>query len=261
MAFIWVQVWGPVQTLNEVVMGDRPLGSQYAGATSNAVQMGGQDGVPASSPGSYDDVDGRKHGQYGTMTQTNHQAPYQYAHQQQPPTARTETFNMNSLGAALPEAPYQNYSPQRHPSASPSGPIYPMQNMQHFSPQNIVQPTHVAYNMPYQPQFQGVYGPSHSPSPPNLHSGALAASQFYPNQGYIGQQQQQQQLAQQYYLQANQYGTQNQIYPGMSSPIQYGTRNNNFPGESRYPAQQRPSDFLGVNSGGGDSGRQSSVGL
>lgn len=244
MAFIWVQVWGPVQTLNEVIMGDR---SQSSGGPPNVLRQGAS-GSPGLREGDELRVDGQN--------AINYQSSQQYSHASQP---RPESFNMNHMSAVLPEVSQQNHGNQRYPPVSSAGVNYSAQNIQQYpGSQNLHQVPQGAYNTPYLAQYQGAYG--QNSSPPNFQAGGLPSNQYYPNQGFVGQQQSQQQhqIPPQYYIQPNQY-PQSHIYPGIPSNVQYGARSNSFPAEGRFPALQRSAGYMGVNFSEADSGRQISA--
>lgn len=238
-------------------MGDSPFRTSSTGGTPQPTKP---DESSTQSTGQHQDNDGRRDAQY--PTQPSYNAQYQYSHEPQH-HGRADAFNMNPFNAALPDVPYQSYGSQRNSVANSSGAMYPVHNMQQYPAQpNIGQPAQVPYNISYQGQYQGVYGSGHSPSPPHLQTGNPGVGQFYPSQGYVGQQhqQQQQQLAQQYFIQ-HQYGSQSPMFPGMSSPSQYGGRSNSFPVEGSYSTQQRSSEFSRPNQTGGDGGVQRSVGV
>jgi hypothetical protein len=129
MAFIWVQVWGQLPTLNEFIMGDAPLGSQPTGRNSNMTSR--QDSMLPPPSDHYDDNEGRKQRQ-GTPSQASYPHSQAYPQHQLPTQTRMDPFNMNLLGATLPDISYQNYGqlqPQRygHGQSSP-GLIYHLPN-------------------------------------------------------------------------------------------------------------------------------------
>ncbi|KAH8602855.1 YT521-B-like domain-containing protein [Bisporella sp. PMI_857] len=253
MAFIWVQVWAPTQTLNEVIMGDTPLSPPSINSPS---QLDRQDmsQYPTSSP--YEDGDARE-GQQGSSLQTNRSPSSQFNDQHNSPTG-PNTFDMNHLGHALPELPYQqshSLQHQRYPSAHlPRLPNYPQNASQFPTAQGFSSPGNAPYNIQYQNQYQGAFPPSQTPSPPHLQAGATSANQFYQNQMYMAQQQFLQNPA--YYIQPGQYSPQNQMYPGFPPNMQYGSRSS-FPGDSRQQLQHNPNVHLGANTSGAAPGRSS----
>lgn len=264
MAFVWVQVWAPLPTLNEVIMGDVPSGLQVIERFNNMAHSNRQELQP-SPTGIYDDSEAGKE-QMAATSQSNFHQSQSYPQQQYPSQTRADSYNMNTLTTALPDLSYQNYDhlqPQRYASGpSPSGLAYQLPNVQQYaSAQNLAPSGSSHYPMPYQGHFQGqfpgLYAQAHSPSPPHLqHTGSVASNHFYNNQGFMGQQQQQ---GSPYYVQPGQYSPQAQMYPAIPSPGQYGARNS-FSGDTRFQTQQRTNESLGVNYSGGAIGRSSSIG-
>ena len=261
MPIIWVQVWALLQTFNEVIMGDTRLGAHSGSRSSKILQPAGQEGARISPTGQIEENSPRTDGQYAIASSSNYQPSHQYSHQQQLPQARPDTFNMSSVEGALPDLSYQNYGPQRYPSAQSPALSYPVQqNIQQFAtPQTMTRSAHVSYNMPYQAQYQGMYGASQNLSPPHLQAGE--SSQFYHSQGFMGQQPGQQQQVPQYFIQPGPYSLHNPMYSGMPPSGQYGSQHGRFSPANRFPIQQRGNEYLGLDSGGGSSGRQSSVGM
>jgi len=257
MAFVWVQVWAPPQAVNAVIMGDIPSGSQNTGRPSNVSHPTRQDMSQDSAMYPYVDGEGRS-GQPGNHAQSNY-ASNQLASHQIIPT-RTGSFDMNQLGASLPEIPqHQNFNLQQQPRYPPTyspGHVYQPQHASQFlNVQAMNSPGNVAYNIPYQDQYQGAYVPSHTPSPTHPHAGSNSANQFYQNQLYMAQQQQlhQQQhhlQTSQYYTHSGQYSPQNQMYPGLPPTGHSGPRNNNFPMDSRQQVPQQSYGYLGSGSAG-----------
>jgi len=236
MAFIWVQVWGPLSTTNGFIMGDVPLGSQSLGRDSNMASRP-ESTLPSSSD-QFDESEERKQRQ-GSNPQSQ-----AYTQQQQLPQTRMDSFNMNSIGATLPDLSYQNYGqlqPQRYAlgHSSSTGLIYQLPNPPQFSTAQTLAPSsNSPYNIPYQGQYQGMYAPGHTPSPPHLQS---STSQFYQNQAFMPQQQQQ---GSAYFIQSSQYSPQGHMYPPVPSPTQYGPRSGFSGGDPRLQAQQRTNEYL-----------------
>jgi hypothetical protein len=256
MAFIFVQFWGPLPTIHEVFMGDTPPYRQPSGDFTYPPQ-GTRSTVSRSSGRSpYSENESSTGPQVPSRLspQTGY-PPQSYSSQQHIQHGSSENFNMSAVGNALPDLSYQGYGqvpPQRYPQgpASP-GLLYPIQNVPQYTGATSVSPASATYHMPYQGQYQGMYGAS---NPAQHLQPGTAGGQFYPNQGYVGQQQQQ---GSPYLVQPNQYGVQSQIYSGMSP--QYGMRSS-FSGESRLSGQQRATEFLGA-SVSGPAGRSSSIGM
>ena len=258
MAFVVVQFWGPLPTINEAFMGDtstpQPLGdftNVPQGTQSNASQP--------SSQGPYSENETRRGPQplSAQSSQIGYPQMQPYSSQQHIQHPRPEDFNMAALGNALPDLAYQGYgqvSSQRYPQgpASP-GMLYQLQNVPQYAGAPNISPSSATYNMTYPAQYQGMYGAGHAGSTQHLSSGTVAGNPFYHNQGFVGQQQQQ---GSQYILQPSQYAPQGQIYGG--SPSQYGMRST-FSGDSRLPRQQRPNEYL-VASAGGLNERSGSIG-
>jgi hypothetical protein len=251
MAFIPLQYWGPLPTIQEVFMGDIPTGSQPIGDFSNSSQTIRANVPQLSSPGPYDENEVRK-GQHGAFQSTAWQAGYSpnqpHPSQQHASQSKQNPFGMTSLSNALLDVSHQNYAqlaPQRYlPNPSSAAVVYQMQNIPQFgSPSEIGPPAgNTPYNIPYQAQYQGIYATGHAPSPQHLQSGTPSGNQFYPDQGVMGQPQQPQQPGSTFFIQTNQYGLQG-MYTASSSVSQYGVRGS-FSGESRVSPQQRSNEYL-----------------
>ena len=263
MAFIFVQYWGPLPTIQEVFMGDTPVGSQPVGDYSNPSQTARANVSQLSSPGLYDESEARRaqHGAFqSTSSHSGHSPNQPYPPQQHTSQSRQEPFGMTSLSSALPDVSYQSYNqlaPQRYPpSPSSSALAFQMQNIPQFgNPSAMGQPAgNAPYNIPYQAQYQGMYAQGHAPSPQHLQSTTPSGTQFYHGQGFIGQPQQ---PGSPFFIQPSQYGPQGHMYATSPSVAQYGVRGS-FPNESRVLPQQRSNEYLG----GGSSapGRSSSIG-
>ena len=259
MAFVFVQFWGPLTTINEVFMGDTPPTSQPAGNFSN-IPQGTRSNVSQpliQSQYSENEAMIGSHAPSAHSPQTGYPPAQAYSSQQHVQHARPESFNMVAVGNALPDLAYQGYaqvSPQRYPQGpAPPGLLYQIQNVPQYTGAQNVSSSSATYNMPYQGQYQTLYGATHTGSPQHLQLGPAPAGQFYHNQGFVGQPQQQ---GSPYPIQSNQYGSQGQMYSG--SPSQYGMRGG-FSGDSRLPGQQRPYEYLSTSTTG-PTGRSSSIG-
>jgi hypothetical protein len=169
--------------------------------------------------------------------------------------ARPENFNMNALGNALPDMSYQGYGNVTAPryTQGPASPahLYQFSTGQPYTGAPNISPSSATFNMPYQGQYQQVYGIGQQPSAQHLQSGAAAGVQFYPNQAFVGQQQQP------YLVQSSQYNPQSQMYGGILQ--QYGMRNS-VPGDNRLSGQHRGGDYL-TTSTTGMGMRSSSIGM
>jgi hypothetical protein len=253
MAFVFVQLWGPLPTINQVLMGDSPSDSRPAGDLSNAPQGTRSAVSQSSSRVLYSENENRTGSQASPAQspQTGYPPMQTYVSQQHAQHARPDGFNMASIGNALPDLAYQSYGnvpPQRYPQgpASP-GLVYQVQNIPQYTGAPNVSPSTATYGMQYQGQYPAMYAGNTA-----QHLQAPGA-QFYHSQGFVGQPQQQ---GSPYLVQPNQYGPQGQMYTGSPSP--YGMRSS-FSGDSRLLGQQRSNEYLGA-SASGPTGRSSSIG-
>jgi hypothetical protein len=259
MAFVVVQFWGPLPTINEVFMGDTSSTPQPPGDFTNVPQGTRSNGSQPSSQGPYSENETRRGPQplSAQSSQIGYPQMQAYSSQQHIQYPRPEIFNMAAIGNALPDLAYQGYgqvSSQRYPQSPASpGVLYQLQNVPQYTGAPNISPSPATYNMTHPAQYQGMYGAGHAGSAQQLSSGTAAGNQFYHNQGFEGQQQQQ---GSPYLVQPSQYASQGQIYGG--SPSQYGMRSS-FSGDSRLPGQQRPNEYL-VASAGGSNGRSGSIG-
>jgi hypothetical protein len=260
MSFVFITVWTSLPTIHEGSMGDPPTGSLPLGDYSNPPSG---PTVNVSEPlnlGTYEETEGNKglHGNSPLSTSQGGHASMQSFPSHQ---ARQEHFNMTSLGTALPDISYQNYSNlpgHRYPSAPPHSPLlYQMQNVPQFTGSSAMSPpnTNLAYNFQYQNQYPGLYASGQTPPPPNLQAGMNATSQFYQGQGLIGHQQ----PGSNFFVQQGQYASQGQVYAGHTAAGQFGTRGS-FTGDDRLVVQQRGNDFVAGGYSGGSAGRSGSIG-
>lgn len=257
MAFVFVQFWGPLPTINEVFMGDTPPASQPTGDLPNTPQGTHSLISQSSSRGPFSETETRARPPVSSAQspQPGYPPIQAYSSQQHIHHARPEGFNMTALGNMLPDQSYQGYGqvpPQRYPQgpASP-GLLYQLQSVPQYNGAPNISPSSATYGIQFQGQFQGMYGASSATQ--HLQPGTAPSSQFYHNQGFLGQPQQQ---GSPYLIQPNQYGPGSQIYTG--SPSQYGMRGN-FSGENRLSGQQHATEYLG-SSAGGPTGRSNSIG-
>jgi hypothetical protein len=180
------------------------------------------------------------------------------------------SFNMASLGGALPDSPNYGQSFVQQPSQRfPSGPsqaalMYQLQQTAQFPGQmTISQPSNPAYNMQYPQHYQGKYA-QHTP-PLLQQSGSSPGPQFVTNQGFIPAVQPQQISPYYYQPGPSQYGQQVQGYPANQPQIygaSYGRRVSQS-GEGGLSPQQRSSEQRGGQSGpsSGSLARASGTGM
>ncbi|KAH9221578.1 YT521-B-like domain-containing protein [Leptodontidium sp. 2 PMI_412] len=174
-----------------------------------------------------------------------------------------DPFGLTSLSNSLPDVAYQNYNsanlPTQRYSTGPSPPplMYQFQNVPQFAGQQTMgQPfQHMQYNMGYQQQYQGMYGPGQTQQAHNSQPTINSGSQFYQGHGFMGQQQQP--MSPPFMVHTGQYGIQGQVYPVPSASGSFGARGG-FMGENRQPGQARGSEYLS-SSAGGTPGRSSSM--
>ncbi|KAL3417282.1 YTH domain-containing protein [Phlyctema vagabunda] len=251
-------------------MGDLPRRAEPGGQFANH-QSSGTSTSRFSTPGLYEgnEPESLPFGSPNpTSTHESNASQHQQQHGQQ---IRPELFNMNSLGAALPDVSYQNYnlsSQQRFPPNSSAGPmIYQVPSMAQYAGQpSLTHPANSAYNMQYQPQYQGAYPQSypanqHTATSHQMHGGVQGGPQIYQNQAYVGQPPLQQQAASPYFVQTGQY-VQNHIYAGAPTGAQFGARGNFQPGgaqQHRAPDYPGPGSSIGKPNSTVSSSMQSSV--
>ncbi len=238
MAFFW----GQLPTIYEGLMGDMP-GRPPPGDFSNSSQG------PRSNPSPYNENEGK--GFPASSQATVSQGNMQFSQ---------DAFSLTPLSNALPDNVYQSYNNvpnQRYPSGPSTSPLmFQMPNVQQFANQQAMgQPmANMPYGMGYQPQFQGMYSPSHVQQQQNTQPGLNTGNQFYQSQGFMGQPQQ---MAPQFLVQPTQYSMQGQVYTGASSSGPYGPRSGFHGG---VPAQQRAHEYISSSSTGGTPRRSSSIG-
>lgn len=259
MAFIFVQFWGPLPTIQEGFMGDTQSGTLPSGEPPNISQSRRP---KVSTSNSTSDSESRKASQ-GTAQPNSAQNTYSqgqsYSTMQQVTPGRPESFDLTSLGGALPDTPYQNLntpSPRQPPQGQSASQImYQMQGMPQYAASQAINPqlANASYNMPYPGQYQGMYAQPHIQTVQHLQSGS-PSSQFFQGPGYAGQVQQ---TGSSFYVQPNPYVPQSSIYPGNSPVGQYGMRGG-FPGDGAH--LQRGSEYPAAGFGSGSQGRSSSIG-
>src|SRR6266536_5501406 len=228
-------------------MGDTPVGK---GPFGDASRTKGANTSQSQNSGVFDDHEAGRGLQHGISQPNISQGSYPYMHsyptQQHTSQARQDPFSLSSLATALPYFSNQNYGnipPQRFaPWSSPSALGYQMQHVPQFagSSPSGQSPSNMPYNYPYQSQFQANYAPGPTPPPQHFQSGARTGNQFYQNQGFIGQPQQ---PGSPFFVQPNQYVSQNPMYPGSAAAGQHGGRMDQN--------QQRVSEYTGAGLGVG----------
>ena len=262
MAFILVQFWGPLPTIYEGFMGDQPPRSLPSGDYPNSSQASRAKLPQVLTSTSSSDMEATRGGPQGiqqsSFPQNTYSQAQSYSAQQHASQGRSDSFNLTSLGGALPDSTYQplNSPSQRQPSGqSPSPLVYQMQGMpQYAGPQSInPQLANASYNLPYQSQFLAMYTPNQVQPAQHLQSGT-SGSQFFQGQAYMGQPQQ---AGSPFYVQPNPYGPPSQMYSGESPVAQYGMRSG-FPGDNRH--SQRGNEYPGTGFSSGSQGRSGSVG-
>lgn len=242
-------------------MTDNTAGSQPDGNLPNSSQASRQNVPNLATTVSYDSNEVRR-GYHGSSQSNTPQGSFptapSFPQQQNPSPGRQDSFGMNSLGSALPEVfqGYSNMPSQRYPINHSTSPAqYHQQNTQFAGPTGMPSPSgSMPYNIQYQPQYQGMYAPTHSQSPTNIGAAAAMGSQFYQGQGYMVSPQQ----SGSFFVQPNQYGVQNQMFAANASAGQYGVRGG-FGVDARLATQHRGTEYL-TGSTGGNSGRSASIG-
>ena len=236
-------------------MGDVPGGSQPPGNYPIPPQAGGPTHSRLSSPGvsKVQDIPEQYRDLSTATFQHSSQPSFPFQHQQQfsspyqtrqnLPTllqtnlttsqtnmaqtqvsGRSSSFNMASLGGALPGSPNYGQGFVQQPSQRfPSGPsqaalMCQLQQTAQFPGQmTMSQPTNPTYNMQYPPQYQEKYTQQ---TPPLLQqSGSSPSPQFISNQGFIPTVQSQQISLYYYQPGPSQYGQQAQGYPANQPQI------------------------------------------
>ncbi|KAE8452120.1 hypothetical protein EG329_001587 [Mollisiaceae sp. DMI_Dod_QoI] len=265
MAFLWIQVWGPLPTIYEGFMTDTPGGSQPVGDLPNSSQGTRPNVSNLATAASYDGSEARR-GYHGPSPSNTPQGSFPTVHSFPPQSnaspGRQDPFSMTTLGSALPETfqSYGNMSSQRYSSSQSASPLqYQPPGAQFTLPAGMTSQSPTApYNMQYQSQYQGMYAPSHSQSPPNLGLAAGMGGQFYQGQTYMSPPQQ---PGSSFFVQPGQYSVQNQIFQSNAPAGQYGIRGG-FGVDPRLTSQQRGMEYLGgppVGANPASSSGQSSV--
>jgi hypothetical protein len=284
MSFILVQFWGNfLPTIIEIPMGDVTGGSQPPGNYPIPLQAGGPTHSRLSSPGISEVQDtseqycdpstaALQHGnqsyfqmhpqqQFTSLYQTRQNLPTpiqtslaasqaNMAQNQGP--GRSSSFNMASIGGALPDSPNFGQGFVQQPSQRfLSGPsqaalMYQMQQTTQFPGQmNINQSNNPAYNMQYPQQYQGKY--TQQAHPLLQQSGSSPGSQFVASHGFMPGLQTQQISPYFYQPSPVQYGQQAQGYP-VNQPQTYGTpygRRVSMSGEGSFPPHQLSGEHPG----------------
>lgn len=260
MAFVWVQVWGPLPTIYEAFMTDTNITPQPEGDLSNSSQVPRQHVSHITTALPYDNVDRRRDYQRLSQSRTpqgNFSNMPPFPPQQNVSSGRQDAFNLNSLGSNLPEA-YPNYgnsASQRYSSAhSPSALQFQPPNAQFSVPGGMTSPPGtMQYNYQYQPQYQGVYAAGQSPT--SLGNTTAIGGQYYQGQSFMGAPQQ---PGSSFYVQPGQYGSQNQMYATRASGQYVPT--GAYGVDARSAVQHRGAEYLGGQLGGMDAGRTASIG-
>jgi hypothetical protein len=302
MSFILVQFWGNfLPPIIEIPMGDVPGESQPPGNYPIPSQVGGPTLSRLSSPGVSEVQDISDQYPDPSTAAFQHGSPpsFQMQPQQQftslyqtrqnlPPSLQTglttsqanivqtqgsgrgSSFNMASLGGALPDSPNFGQSfIQQASQRFQSGPSQPalmyqlQQNAQFPGQMNIHQPSNPVYNMQFSQQYLGKY-PQQIP-PLHQQSSSSPSSQFVSNQGFMPALQTQQISPYFYQPGPSQYGQQTQSYQ-MNQPQTYGAsygRRVSSSGEGNFSSQQRNSDNHGGQStqNSNSSARASGTGM
>lgn len=262
MAFVWIQVWGPLPTIYEGNMTDTTGGSQPVGDLPNSSQGPRQNVPQLATAVAYDSSEVRR-GYQGPAQSNVFQGSYQsvpsFPPQQNPSPGRQDSFGMTSLGSALPEVfqGYGNMPSQRYSGNHPaSAHQFHPQVTQFTATPGMTSPTAtMPYNVQYQSQYQGMYAQNQHQSPPNPGAALGMGNQFYQGQSYIGPPQQ---TGPPYFVQSNQFGAQNPMFMANHSPGHYGI-GRGFVADNRF-SQQRSSEYLDGHSGAVGPGRSSSIG-
>jgi hypothetical protein len=128
--------------------------------------------------------------------------------------------------------------------------------MQFAMPTGMTPPTGtIPYNIQFQPQYQGMYAPTHNQPQSGLGGAAAGmANQFYQTQSYMNQPQQ---AGSPFFMQPGQYAG-SQMLQGNVSAGQYGARG--FAIDGRPATHFRGAEYLSGPSSGGDPGRSASIG-
>lgn len=276
MSFILVQFWGPLLIpILENPMGDAPGGSQPPSNHPGSPPVLGSTQSRLSSPGvselreisdqyfdpSTDALQQAGPSQYQFLAQQQFNSPYQIRQNIPPPLqtslgssqsnmaqaqvlGRGSSFNMTSLGAALPDnlnygQGFVQQSTQRYPSGPPqAGLVYPLQQTAQFPGQMAMnQPTGPAYNMQYPQQYSGKY--AHHQATAQIQQSGSSSQQYTQQPNFVNPPHQQ--APSPYFYQQGQFTSPGQLYP-MNPPQQYGVpygNRSNLAGEAGPSSQQR----------------------
>jgi hypothetical protein len=290
MSFILVQFWGPLLIpILENPMGDMTGGSQPPSNHPGSPPVLGSTQSRLSSPGvsefheasdqyfdpSTDALQQGGQSQYQFLPQQQFNPPYQLR-QNIPPQLQTSlgssqsnmaqaqvlgrgsSFNMTSLGAALPDSlnygqGYVQQSAQRFPSGpQQAGLVYPLQQTAQFLGQmGMDQPNSPPYNMQYPQQYSGKY--AHHQTTAQIQQPGSSSQQYTQHPNFVSQPHQQSPSP--YFYQQGQFTPPGQLYsmnPLQQYGIPYGNRSN-LAGEAGPSSQQRSTEQYGgqgVQSGG-----------
>lgn len=290
MSFILVQFWGPLLIpLPENPMGDMPGGSQPPSNHPGSPPVLGSSQSRLSSPGvtelqeisdqyfdpSTDALQHSGQSQYQFLSQEQFNLPYQFR-QNMPPQLQTNlassqsnmaqaqglgrgsSFNMTSLGAALPDnlnygQGFVQQSAPRFPSGPPqAGLVYPLQQAAAFPGQMALnQQNSPSYNLQYPQQYSGKY--IHQQTPAQTQQPGSSSQQYTQHLNFIGPPHQQSPAT--YFYQQGQFASPDPLY-SVNPPQQYGVPYGNrssLAGEAGPSSQQRSVEQYGgqsVQSGG-----------
>ena len=288
MSFILVQFWGPLLIpILQNPMGDVPGGSQPPSNHPGSPPVLGSSQSRLSSPGvselyetsdqyldaTTDVLQHSGQSQYQFLSQQQFNSPYQIR-QNIPPQLQTSlgssqssmaqaqvlgrgsSFNMASLGAALPDnlnygQGFVQQSTQRFQSGPPqAGLVYPLQQTAQFPGQMAMnQPNSPPYNIQYPQQYSGKY--IHHQTPAQIQQPGSSSQQYAQHPNYMPHQQ----APSPYFYQQGQFASPGQLYP-LNPPQQYGipySNRSNLSGEAGPSSQQRGIEQYGgqgVQSGG-----------
>jgi hypothetical protein len=226
-------------------MGDIPSESQPLGDAKRAASIAGNYGGRPLKSAFYGvgDAQNITHGtvDYQSMPMSY---PNMYPY---PVQVQQETFNMNTLGLALPDQ-YQVYTspPQRLHGGSSLLPHQHQMNHHFGNPANLSQEMqNPPYNMQYQTQYQGIYSPGHNQAILGNAPGANISNSYFQGQQFMAQPHQQTPT---YLVQAAQYRGHSQTYTShklLNQPSVKGA----YPGENGHQIgviEPTRSDYAGT---------------
>jgi len=244
-------------------MGDTPPGRPVVDGDYQTNTHGpGSNSTRRASASPFDESEGSNAFQGSSPlpgSQGNYPQGHPFPSQQHGSQNQQEHFNMNSLGTALPDMSYLNYSnasPQRYPSGpSPSAHVYQIQNMPQPGGLASMNPTatNLPYNVQYQAPYQAMYVPGQNQTNANQQAGLNIGNQFYQGQAFMGHP-----PVAPYFIQPGQYGAQSQMYSAHPQLGQYGPRGS-FTGDNRSLPQQRSGELQVGTSTDGQQRRSSSI--